>query len=247
MTVPAKLFQQWLNSVAGDTSQAALCRAAGIKRSTLAQQLVRGRVSVATVAAVSRSLGLPVVGTLTSFPTFSDLQSGIKLPTQAEVLSQVSDVELLQEILLRNAGAPPRSSYHPSVRAGQASTMHRASVRAWFDAVDTPDLRQNVAKRANIAPQNLSAQITANRLTAALAVDSARVSGVGLTNGLVATGLLSPEEAGWPPTAREETLSSVPDSALVLLTAQRLETLGKTLRRNEEDSAAVQSVWENLA
>ncbi|SED89722.1 hypothetical protein SAMN04489740_0232 [Arthrobacter alpinus] len=243
MTVPAKLFQQWLNAVAGDTSHAAVCRAAGIKRSTLAQQLVRGRVSLATVAAVSRSLDLPVVQSLADFPAFEDLPAGVKAPSDAELLSQISDANLLTEILNRNLAAEHGVKPDP---IELAPAPHRSSVRAWLDAVDTADLRQKVARQASIAPQNLSAQISANRLTPELAIESARIAGVGLTNGLVSTGFLTPTEAGWAPEARAAALRATANSVLASLAAQRLESLSRILRRSEDDSDAAQSVWENL-
>lgn len=247
MSVSAKNFQQWLTAVAGSTSYAAVCRAAGIKRSTLAQQMVRGRVSVATVAAVSRSLHLPVVASMAHFPQFSDLATGIKEPTRAELLSQISDSDLLKEILNRQAALEdetPTSAAPPPISLSKIP--HRSSVRDWIDAVGATDLRQRVAKAASIAPQNLSAQISANRLTAALAIESARIAGVGLTNGLVSTGFLSPVEAGWEPGARESALAKTPSSVLTALAAHRLEVLSRVLRRTEEDKAAVQSIWENL-
>ena len=241
MTVPAKLFQQWLSSVAGDTSQAAVCRAAGLKRSTLAQQLVRGRVSVATVASISRSLDLSVVESLTVFPKFHDLAAGLKPPTDAELLSQISDFDLLQECLNRR---PTGETRPPAVAL--TPPPHRFSVRAWMDAIDGSDLRQQVARQVAIAPQNLSAQISANRLSVELAVESARIAGVGLANGLVATGFLAPGEAGWGPDSRTTVLHATSNSALAALAAQRLETLSRVLRRQEDDLAAVKSVWENL-
>lgn len=243
MSVSAKYFQHWLTVVAGSTSQAAVCRAAGIKRSTLAQQLVRGRVSLATVAAVSRSLGLHVVTSLTEFPQFKDLASGVKAPTQAEALSQIADYDLLQEILSRHAAAESLTTPLPVTLS---PPHHTSSVRTWLDAVDTADLRQKLARQADIAPQNLSAQITANRLTAELAIESARIAGVGLTNGLVATGFLSPEEAGWEPHSRERALLEAPNSVLLLSASHRLEMLGRAMRRSEDDTAAVRSIWENL-
>lgn len=243
MTVPAKFFQHWLTGVAGGTSHAAVCRAAGIKRSTLAQQLVRGRVSLGTIAAVSRSLDLPVVATLTEFPSFEDLSAGSKPPNLAELLSQVSDSDLLQELLNRNTAAENLSK---PVAAPLSPPHHKSSVRAWLDAVDTGDLRQTVARQAAIAPQNLSAQISANRLTAELAIGSARIAGVGLSNGLVSTGFLSPAEAGWASGSREHALRTLPTSALASLAANRLDYLSRVLRRTEDDKAAVRSVWENL-
>ncbi|WP_449373445.1 hypothetical protein [Arthrobacter psychrolactophilus] len=243
MTVPAKLFQQWLTSVAGGTSHAAVCRAAGIKRSTLAQQLVRGRVSLGTVAAVSRSLDLPVVQSLAAFPAFKDVPAGIKAPSQAELLSQISDADLLTEFLNRSAAAEQDSPLNPiTLTPGP----HRSSVRSWIDAVDTSDLRQKLARQAGIAPQNLSAQISANRLKPELAIESARIAEVGLTNGLVATGFLTPAEAGWDPDARAAALRATATSVLASLAAQRLDAVSRILRRAEDDSQATQSVWENL-
>lgn len=229
--------------MAGDASQAAVCRAAGIKRSTLAQQLVRGRVSMATVAAISRSLDLPVVESLTVFPKFQDLAAGLKPPTQAELLSQISDNDLLLEFLNRQK-AEETNTVPPGIAL--SPPYHRSSVRAWMDAIDGADLRQKVARQVSIAPQNLSAQISANRLNAELAVESARIAGVGLANGLVANGFLAPGEAGWMPGSRTEVLQATPSSALALLVAQRLEALSKVLRRQEDESMAVQRVWENL-
>lgn len=243
MTVAAKHFQCWLGDVAGATSQAAVCRAAGIKRSTLAQQLVRGRVSLATIAAVSRSLDLPVVTSLSNFPKFEDLAAGAKVPTTAELLSQISDAGLLQEILNRNLAAETGSEPAP---VALPMIPHRSSVRAWLDAIDPSDLRQTVARNAAIAPQNLSAQISANRLSAELAIESARIAGVGLTNGLVATGFLSPTEAGWVAGSCASALRGTANSVLVSLTADRLEALSRVLRRSEDDTAAARNVWEYL-
>ncbi|WP_288026674.1 hypothetical protein [Arthrobacter sp.] len=243
MTVPAKAFLHWLDISAPGTSHAAVCRAAGIKRSTLAQQLVRGRVTVATVAAVSRSLQLPVVESISTFAPYRNLAEGVAQPTDAELLSQISDMDLLREILNRSAAAESGS---PAAATTLSPIPHRASVRAWLDAAGPSELRRLLARDAGIAPQNLSAQITANRLTPELAVRAAELAGVGLANGLVATGLLTPDEAGWLPHSRSDALGRTPNSALVSLTAERLEALGRTLRRTEQDSAAAQTIWENL-
>ncbi|MGO4385798.1 hypothetical protein [Specibacter sp. RAF43] len=243
MTVPAKAFQHWLAQVAGGRSTAEVCRVAGIKRSTLAQQLVRGRVSVATVAAVSRSLELPVVNSLSAFAKYQDLATGMKPPTDAELLSQIFYTDLLREILRRSASCDSGTS---SAAIKLSALPHRGSVRTWLDAVGPADLRARVARIAGIAPQNLSAQISADRLAPDLAILSARIAGVGLANGLVASGFLRPAEAGWAPDAREKILRETSNSALVSLAAARLDSVSRTLKRAEQDAAAAQTVWENL-
>jgi hypothetical protein len=243
LTVPAVSFQQWLDVVAPTMSHAAVCRAAGIKRTTLAQQLVRGRVSVATVVAVSRSRGLSVVESLSAFPDYRDVAEGVSQPTDAELLSQISDMDLLREVLARSAAAESGSD---EVQIEFSPIPHRASVRAWLDAIGPSGLRQKLSRSIGIAPQNLSTQISANRLTPGLAVCCARIAGVGLANGLVATGLITPAEAGWAPGARAEALRETANSALVALVADRMEALSRMLRRREQDAAAAQAVWANL-
>ena len=244
MTVPAKAFQQWLHQVAGGASTAAVCRLAGIKKSTLAQQLVRGRVALATVVAVSRALELDVVESIATFEKYRDVVTGMRPPTDAELLSQIADLDLLREILNRSAAAA--SGVGPA-RPQLLPVPHRTSVRAWIDAVGPADLRQQLARDSGVAPQNISAQITANRLTPDLAVRAARLAGVGLANGLVVTGLVRPTEAAWPTGSRIKVLQALPNSTLAAVAAERLDAASKTLRRTEQDNTTTQTVWENLA
>ncbi|WP_026555465.1 helix-turn-helix domain-containing protein [Arthrobacter sp. 35W] len=249
MSVPAKAFQQWLHRCAPGLSSAEVCRIAGIKRSTLAQQMVRGKVSISTIVSIARALGLDVVGALAGFEKYQDLPDGAAQPTAAELISQVSDMDLLREILSRQGSTenppPPAGSTFPRDWA-LAPLPHRTSVRCWIDAVGPVDLRQRIAKEAAIAPQNLSSQISANRLAPDLAIVAARIAGVGLTNGLVVTGTITSVEAGWMPGSRTAALQAMPSAALVTLAAGRLENLGRTLRRFDADNEQAAALWENL-
>lgn len=243
MSVPAKAFQQWLHTSAPSMTTAEVCRLAGIKRTTLAQQLVRGKVAVTTVVSIARALDIDAVGSLSRFERFADLAAGSAAPTPDELISQISDMDLLREILTRQGGT---DSSHPPQLKKLSDIPHRTSVRCWIDAVGPGDLRQQLARDAAIAPQNLSSQITANRLAPAVAVAAARIAGVGLANGLVVTGILTAEEAGWAPDARTRALANLPSSALVTLAAGRLENLGRTLRRLDADNEQSNALWENL-
>jgi hypothetical protein len=243
MSVPAKAFQQWLHAAAPDVSSAEIARRAGIKRSTLAQQLVRGKVALATVVAVSRALGLDVLAVLSGFDAYRDVAADRTPPGTRELLSQVADFELLQEILLRNSNREgPESLPLPTL----SRPPHKSSVRWWFDAIDAGDLRQRLARDLDMAPQNLSAQITANRLPPPVAMQAARIAGVGLAGSLVVTGLLTPEEARWPAAAREVALRQLPESELAAMAAARLDALSRTLRRIEQDNEQSKALWENL-
>ncbi|TQS89209.1 hypothetical protein EU811_20130, partial [Arthrobacter sp. TS-15] len=120
------------------------------------------------------------------------------------------------------------------------------SVRNWVDAIDDGELRHRVSDTTGIAPQNFSAHLTANRPPPALAIATSRAAGVGPAGGLVAGGLITEAEAGWPPNSRQEALDKLSQGRLVTLAGERLLALGKTLRRQEQDQERTERIWENL-
>jgi hypothetical protein len=123
---------------------------------------------------------------------------------------------------------------------------HATSVKNWVEAIDDGELRQRVSAATGVAPQNYSAQLTANRLSPELAVATSLAAGVGAAGGLVATGLITEAEAGWPPDARQAALDSLPDGELTTLAGDRLQALGKNLKRQEHDQEQTNKIWENL-
>lgn len=242
MAVPAKSFQCWRTAVAPGESNADLCRRTGIKRSTLAQQIVRGKVSEITVVSVARAYGKNPVEALSEFEEYADLLSGPWRPTTAELISQVSYVCILKMILDRaTQGAPAGGSGDLTSGFG-----HRNAVRSWFEAVDPGDLRQRLSAKTGVAPQNISAQLSAGRLAPELAVEAARLAGASLPGGLVAIGLVTPGEAGWPEGGQAGALASLSDSALVLLARDRLDALGKAMKKLEHDQENELTLLEQL-
>ncbi|MDQ0617137.1 hypothetical protein [Arthrobacter globiformis] len=247
MPLPAKAFQRWLNGVAPDTSTADICRVSGVKRTTLAQQLVRGKVAETTVVSISRAYNINPVAALATFDTYSDLASSSLPPSDKELVSQIATVDLLRAVIVRTA--PMGSTGTGCTATGQPELSpppHATSVKNWVDAIDDGELRHRVSAATGVAPQNYSAQLTANRLAPELAVATSRAAGVGLAGGLVATGLVTEAEAGWPPGARQAALDRLSDGDLAALAGERLQALGKTLRRQEQDQEQTERIWENL-
>ena len=252
MPLPAKAFQRWLNGVAPDTSTADICRVSGVKRTTLAQQLVRGKVAETTVVSVSRAYNINPVAALATFDTYSDLASSPLPPSDKELVSQIATVDLLRAVIVRTA--PKGSTGAGSEGTGSTGPCqpelgpppHGTSVKNWVDAIDDGELRHRVSAATGVAPQNYSAQLTANRLAPELAVATSRAAGVGLASGLVATGLVTEAEAGWLPGARQAALDRLSDGDLAALAGERLQALGKTLRRQEQDQEQTERIWENL-
>lgn len=254
MPLPAKAFQHWLHSVAPAASTADICRISGIKRTTLAQQLVRGKVAESTLVSISRALHRSPLEDLGSFENYAELAGKPRPPSVAELVSQVATMDLLRAVIARSGPGEVSAGDHgstgatgaPEAKMALSPAPHATSVRNWVDAIDDGELRHRVSAATGIAPQNYSAQLTANRLSPELAVATARAAGVGFTGGLVATGLISETEAGWPPGAKQSALDALSDGELTVLAGERLQTLGKALRRQEHEQAQTEKIWENL-
>jgi hypothetical protein len=242
MPLPAKAFQRWLSGVAPDTSTADICRVSGVKRTTLAQQMVRGKVAETTVVSISRAYNINPVAALATFDTYSDLASSSLPPTDKELVSQIATVDLLRAVIVRTAPKGSTGPGHPEL----SPPPHATSVKNWVDAIDDGELRHRVSAATGVAPQNYSAQLTANRLAPELALATSRAAGVGLASGLVATGLVTETEAGWPPGARQAALDRLSDGDLTALAGERLQAMGRTLRRQEQDQEQTERIWENL-
>ncbi|MCU1531982.1 MAG: hypothetical protein JWO49_1553 [Arthrobacter sp.] len=248
MPLPAKAFQAWLHRAAPAVSTADICRLSGIKRTTLAQQLVRGKVAETTLVSISRALGRSPLEDLSSFENYAELAGRPCPPTPAELVSQIATMDLLRAVIARSSpdyGGRGANGTPPAMPA-LSPAPHATSVRNWVDAIDDGELRHRVSAATGVAPQNYSAQLTANRLSPELAIVTARAAGVGLTGGLVATGLITETEAGWPPEAKRSAMDALSDGELAALAGERLQTLGKALRRQEQDQAQTHKIWENL-
>lgn len=246
MPLPAKAFQRWLHGIAPQASTADICRISGVKRTTLAQQLVRGKVAESTVVSISRAFNINPVAALATFASYSELAGSPVLPTAAELVSQIATMDLLSAVIARSAGAAAGGDADKPPAPRLTPAPHATSVKNWVDAVDDGELRHRVSAATGIAPQNYSAQLTANRLTPELAIATSRAAGVGLTGGLVATGMITESEAGWPPGARQAALDALSDGELAALAGERLQALGKTLKRQEQDHQQTKTIWENL-
>ena len=135
MPIPAKAFQRWLQGIAPDTSTADVCRISGIKRTTLAQQMVRGKISGTTVVSISRAFNINPVDALAVFDTFRALGDPPRPPSRAELVSQVSTPDLLRAVLARPAldpaGQPSagRPTLSPTPAAREVATANSGASR----------------------------------------------------------------------------------------------------------------------
>lgn len=227
MPLPGAELLAWLESNGYPTSVSELSRAISLPRGTLRNQIARNSVAETTVVALARAYGGNVLRALGSFEAYAGLADESRGPLPAEVLSQIHYSDVLAELLARSGRASARDLRGREL----VGIPHEESVRSWLDAVDSGELRRRVSEETGVATNNISTQLTHNRLSPDLAYAASRLAGVSLASGFVVTGLISPAEGLWPARAREESLLEASDEDLLSEAQDRLSMLQRLVRR----------------
>ena len=227
MPLPGAELLAWLESNGYPTSVSELSRAISLPRGTLRNQIARNSVAETTVVALARAYGGNVLRALGSFEAYAGLADESRGPLPAEVLSQIHYSDVLAELLARSG----RASAWDLRGRELVGIPHEESVRSWLDAVDSGELRRRVSEETGVATNNISTQLTHNRLSPDLAYAASRLAGVSLASGFVVTGLISPAEGLWPARAREESLLEASDEDLLSEAQDRLSMLQRLVRR----------------
>jgi hypothetical protein len=112
--------------------------------------------------------------------------------------------------------------------------------------VDPGHIRRDLAERLGIAPPNLSAQITSNKMRPRHLVEAARIANTSLTSGLAVGGVITLQEAGWPEGARSHAIMHLSAVTLNDLVQARLAAAQRGARRLAADSAEARRIEETL-
>lgn len=160
----------------------------------------------------------------------------------AELLSQTTPDDVFAELLRRT-----RQSYADALTAVALSkTPVPGGVRQWINAIDPGSIRSAVSERIGIDTSTLSAAISSNKLSLKVATLIAELSDTDPATGLVATGLITMDEAGWEPHARQRALSELDDIELLDLSSVRLTDLQRRTARHVNTQAEDRRYWEVL-
>jgi hypothetical protein len=242
MAVSAQEFNDWLLAHGLPNGTSDLSKLLGLNRATLHKQRLRGRVSETVIVGVARAARMSPVSALGEFAQFSSLMPGLRPPSDVELLSQMTYTDVMVELLRRSRA----DLAHRLAGYEMSEIPHADAVRAWIDAVDPGDLRHQLAERAGLKLSNISALLTENRLPPEVAVAAAELAGTSTSSGLVVTGLVTPEEGGWPLYCRENSFERMDDLALIDATEAKLKQLRRTTKKKMDAEATAQSFWETL-
>lgn len=240
MSVAAAAFKHWTSTVDLPSAALPLARAIGVSRTTVQAQLLRGRVRENVVVAAARAVGMEPVVALSSFDEYAELHSSMRPPLPVEVLSQVTLTDASIE-LIRRRNPAALSGLHVWEDPPQPDGL-----RTWIDSVDPGHIRRDLAERLGIAPPNLSAQITSNKMRPRHLVEAARIANTSLTSGLAVGGVITLQEAGWPEGARSHAITHLSVVALNDLVQARLAAAQRGARRLAADSAEARRIEETL-
>ncbi|MBF4625798.1 hypothetical protein [Clavibacter sp. VKM Ac-2872] len=202
-----------------------------------------GRVREETVIAAARAVDTNPVRALSAFQEYDGLEQGMRAPTMAEVLSQVTLDDASAALLRR------RGSRHAALLSGEAAWADPPqpnSLKAWIDAVDAGGIRLQLTERLGMSSQQLSRDITGNAMKPRHLIEAARLAHTSLTSGLAAAGVVTLQEAGWPADARDRAVERLSEVELIELVQARLATAHRVARRRADDDAAARRIEENL-
>lgn len=241
MPIVTRHFEAWLETVNLPTSSTELSRLVRMPRRTLANQRGRGRLDPAVIVAIARAGGLSPYDALAATSALTVMTH--RRPTTApEILSQTTADDVFAELLRRT-----RESYAQALTAVALSSLPIPDgVRQWINAVDSGNIRTAVADRVGVDPSTLSAAITNNRISLNVNAHVADLTGTDPATGLVAMGLITMAEAGWPADARHLTLAQLDDIDLLHLSSIRLTDLQRRVARHLNVQADDNRYWEIL-
>lgn len=232
MPVSASAFKDWLEGCGLTTSPSQLSRISGFHRVTLTNQMKRGNVPESVVVAIARASNMDPVRGLAAFAGYEDIDTRPRQPTAMELLSQVHHLDLMAELQHRSS-----QKKFPRALRKEFTLIdfpYDGSHRSWIDAIDTGEVRHQIAELTSTSVTYVYAQLTDNKLGPVQAVTAGRITGGSMTSGLVVTGLLTPLEGGWPIRAREDALLEVSDDDLIELIRQRIQILQRRQRQRKE-------------
>jgi len=215
--------QAWLDEVSPGTGSVRLAAVADLPRLRVKQQLVRGNVAPATIAAISRGLDLDPLTQLSRFAVFADLVPSS--PDTGEMPGFISSPGLFR-------ASAERLENQPVTETQLGPESYDLAALYWFNLANDGALRARIADELGVNQPTLWKMLrTRLREDVALAVcEHAGWPGV---SALVISEVLTGKEAGWAKECRATWANSAPVGHLLSCTEQRLQQVAKQERDRE--------------
>lgn len=237
MKIGKERFDAWAKTVWNSDDGYTASRAAttaGISKSSFFFQRSKDYVESSVIIALARALKLEPLNELLKFDEFETL-SDLKNPSDIEVLSQVGPEFLMEELVARLR--------HEDQTHFLESMPEPNGLKRWLDAVGMYGKYEDVAQSMELANiRVLSKKINENRLNLGQLVVLCNYGNLNARFGMVVTGNLTLNEAGFDWNLREQTLRKAPGSAVI----ESLWSTRKWLEKSVQVKDLERNVYESF-
>lgn len=194
----------------------------------LSMQRSRNEVDAQILINVARRRGLSPLEQLAKVPRWEHLMANRSAPSQLEIVASLNPAHAFRELsdrLLINAPTNidlgPWDSYH-----GRLST--------WIDVAGPENARDIIRKAINLRTSSTLSGKLNNRSVFEVdeAIDGFTAAGMDPVYALVLADKLTPKEAGYSDTIREDALLSISDEELLYLSQRQVRYTSRLLMEN---------------
>lgn len=236
MKINKDRFDEWATSIWKSQETYTASRAAkvaGVSKSSFFFQRSKDYVEATIIVDLSRALQLNPLNELLRFDEFK-IFSKFQEPSPMEVLSQVNPEFLMEELIAR--------LHHEVAEHDLGVTQEPSSLKRWLDAVDMYGKYEEAAQKLDLANVRvLSKKINENRLSLGQLVALCEYANLNSRMGLVVTGNLSWEEAGFSADLRGQVLNSSPGATLIEALWASRKWLERAVQVKEVESSVYKS------
>ncbi|MGP5220659.1 hypothetical protein ACTXMB_15095 [Arthrobacter rhombi] len=236
MKIQKDRFDAWATSAwnqNGPCTPSQVAKIAGISKSSLFFQRSKDYVEASVVIALSRAMKLRPMEELLKFDEYKAVETGGK-PTEVEILSQVGPELFMEELLAR--------LHHHETLHDPGTMPESNGLKRWLDAVNMYGRYEEIAAALGLANiRVLSKKVNENRFTLGELLALCELGGLSFRFGLVVTGYLTWEEAGFAWDIRESTLREAPGEALIEVLWSSRRWLEKAVQVKEVERSVYQS------
>lgn len=202
-----------------------VARDAGFKTVTVSMQRTRNQVDAQMLLNICRARDLHPLRGLARVPRWSFLGEVPSKPTEVEVLAATHPAHALQELTDRLIVKGPRP---PDFEDWDA---YPARFSTWIDVAGTSSTREMLRDTLGLTASSLSGRLNGReRFRVDEVIDGFSAAHMDPVYALVLAGAITPNDAGYPPSMREDAILAVSDDDLLSLSARQQRYIRRILK-----------------
>lgn len=206
---------------------ARIAKDAGFRRGTLDVQRTRNQVDAQIIVNLARTRRLDPIAELSRIPRWQHLTAARSTPSQLEIAASLHPAHALRELsdrlLIRS---PDYSDFGPW-------TTYPSRFSTWIDVAGPDNAREIMRNTLGLTAPSLSAKLNSNgEFSVDEVIDGFAAANMDPIYGLVLAGALTPREAGYADSIRQDALLSISDENLLHLSQKQVRYMRRILQEH---------------